>query len=248
MLAAGKGWVLAMLAMLGPKPGLRVAARGSGPGAKRRRPCPPLRAVAAWKASGRRASRRNDAKRACRPGVEQRAWEGRSQAEAAPLPTPAAAWPVNALGAPYRGLSAFSASDYRPGGRQPSACRLRVRPGDGPALSRRSSLACRRAGDQVLPQHPAMRYVTHCNGLEAARPLGQAASRGAEARVGFAQLWGGMSQVYHAYTRLHRWCIRGALPGRGVLPARKRPPPGPPSARPGASRRRPGHVLLGSGL
>ena len=76
MLATGKGWVLAMLAMLGPKPGLRVAARGSGPGAKRRRPCPPLRAGAAWKASGRRASRRIDAKRACRPGVEQRADEG----------------------------------------------------------------------------------------------------------------------------------------------------------------------------
>ena len=47
MLTAGKGWVLAMLAMLSPKPGLRVAARGSGPGAKQRRPCPPLRAVAA---------------------------------------------------------------------------------------------------------------------------------------------------------------------------------------------------------
>ena len=52
MLAAGKGWVLAMLAMLGPKPGLRVAARGSGPGAKRRRPCPPLRAVAALEGVG----------------------------------------------------------------------------------------------------------------------------------------------------------------------------------------------------
>jgi len=47
VLTAGKGWVLAVLAMLGPKPGLRVAARGSGPGAKRRRPCPPLRAAAA---------------------------------------------------------------------------------------------------------------------------------------------------------------------------------------------------------
>ena len=29
--------------------GLRVAARGCGPGAKRRRPCPPLCAVAAWR-------------------------------------------------------------------------------------------------------------------------------------------------------------------------------------------------------
>ena len=109
MLAAGKGWVLAMLAMLAAKGRLRVAARGSGPGAKRRRPCPPLRAVTCWKASGRRASRRIDAKRACRPGVEQRAGEGRSQAEAAPWPTPATAWPWNALGAPYSGFGAFPA-------------------------------------------------------------------------------------------------------------------------------------------
>ena len=36
VLAAGKGWVLAVLAMLGPK-GLRVAPRGSGPGLR-----PPL--------------------------------------------------------------------------------------------------------------------------------------------------------------------------------------------------------------
>ena len=48
VLAAGKGWVLAMLAMLAAKRRLRVAARGSGPGAKRRRPCPPLRAAAPW--------------------------------------------------------------------------------------------------------------------------------------------------------------------------------------------------------
>ena len=47
MLAAGKGRVLAVLAMLAPKRALCVAARGSGPGAKRRRPCPPLCAVAA---------------------------------------------------------------------------------------------------------------------------------------------------------------------------------------------------------
>ena len=84
VLAAGKGWVLAMLAMLAAKGRLRVAARGSGPGAKRRRPCPPLRAAAAWKASGRRASRRIDAKRACRPGVEQRA--GEEEARRRPLP------------------------------------------------------------------------------------------------------------------------------------------------------------------
>ncbi len=47
MLAAGKGRVLPVLAMLAAKRRLRVAARGSGPGAKRRRPCPPLRAAAA---------------------------------------------------------------------------------------------------------------------------------------------------------------------------------------------------------
>lgn len=49
MLAAGKGWVfpvLAMLAMLAAKGRLRMAARGSSPVAKRRRPCPPLRAAA----------------------------------------------------------------------------------------------------------------------------------------------------------------------------------------------------------
>ena len=50
VLAAGKGWVLPVLAMLAAKRRLRVAARGSGPGAKRRRPCPPLRAAAAgWR-------------------------------------------------------------------------------------------------------------------------------------------------------------------------------------------------------
>jgi len=47
VLAAGKGRVLPVLAMLAAKRRLRVAARGSGPGAKRRRPCPPLRAAAA---------------------------------------------------------------------------------------------------------------------------------------------------------------------------------------------------------
>ena len=48
VLAAGKGWVLPVLAMLAATR-LCVAARGSGPGAKRRRPCPPLRAVAGWR-------------------------------------------------------------------------------------------------------------------------------------------------------------------------------------------------------
>jgi len=49
VLAAGKGRVLPVLAMLAAKRRLRVAARGSGPGAKQRRPCPPLRAVTARK-------------------------------------------------------------------------------------------------------------------------------------------------------------------------------------------------------
>ena len=48
VLATGKGWVLAMLAMLAAKGRLRVAARGSGPGAKPRRPCPPL-CAGAWR-------------------------------------------------------------------------------------------------------------------------------------------------------------------------------------------------------
>ena len=43
MLAAGKGWVLPVLAAKGR---LRMAARGSSPVAKRRRPCPPLRVAA----------------------------------------------------------------------------------------------------------------------------------------------------------------------------------------------------------
>ena len=50
VLAPGKGWVLAMLPMLPAKWRVRVGPRGSGPGAKRRRPCPPLRAAAAgWR-------------------------------------------------------------------------------------------------------------------------------------------------------------------------------------------------------
>ena len=73
VLAAGKGWVLAMLPVLPAKQRVRAGPRGSGPGAKRRRPCPPLRAAAA---RGRRDEGRPAAstpKRACRPGVEQRA-------------------------------------------------------------------------------------------------------------------------------------------------------------------------------
>ena len=46
MLAAGKGWVLAMLAMLGPKPGLRVAARGCAWLRSRRQAAPPLPSAA----------------------------------------------------------------------------------------------------------------------------------------------------------------------------------------------------------
>jgi len=52
VLAAGKGRVLPVLAMLAAKRRLRVAVRGSGPGAKRRRPCPPLRAAAAGRRRG----------------------------------------------------------------------------------------------------------------------------------------------------------------------------------------------------
>ena len=48
MLAAGKEWVLPVLATRSARSrALRVAAPGSGPVAKGRRPCPPLRAVAA---------------------------------------------------------------------------------------------------------------------------------------------------------------------------------------------------------
>ena len=57
MLATGKGWVLAMLPVLPAKRRVRAGPRGSGPGAKRRRPCPPLRAAAAW---GRRDEGRPD--------------------------------------------------------------------------------------------------------------------------------------------------------------------------------------------
>jgi len=83
VLAAGKGWVLPVLAMLAAKGRLRVAARGSGPGAKRRRPCPPLRAVpcGGYRDEGRPAT--TDAQGRCRAGVEQRAdlawtwsWQG----------------------------------------------------------------------------------------------------------------------------------------------------------------------------
>ena len=47
VLATGKGWVLAMLPVLPAKRRVRAGPRGSGPGAKRRRPCSPLRAAAA---------------------------------------------------------------------------------------------------------------------------------------------------------------------------------------------------------
>ena len=72
MLAAGKGWVLAVLAMLGPK-GLRVAARGSGPGLR-----PPLPSAARHgppEASGREPSRPSTRKRRL-PGAPGRtgAW------------------------------------------------------------------------------------------------------------------------------------------------------------------------------
>ena len=66
MLAAGKGWVLPVLAMLAAERRLRVAARGSGPGAKRRRPCPPLRAATAgWR---RDEGRPDSSTRGLRPG------------------------------------------------------------------------------------------------------------------------------------------------------------------------------------
>ena len=73
VLTTGKGWVLAMLAMLSPKPGLRVAARGSGPGAKQRRPCPPLRAGTGKRRRDEGRPTASTPKKPCRAGVEQRA-------------------------------------------------------------------------------------------------------------------------------------------------------------------------------
>ena len=79
VLAAGKGWVLAVLAMLAPKRALRVAARGCGPGAKRRRPCPPLRAAARWRCRDEGRPATTTPQERCRAGVEQRAAQGRFQ-------------------------------------------------------------------------------------------------------------------------------------------------------------------------
>jgi len=58
-------------------------------------------------ASGRRASRPIDSRPPA--GVEQKADKEAGQTDAAPSPTPAAAWAVNALGTPYSGFREFSA-------------------------------------------------------------------------------------------------------------------------------------------
>ena len=71
VLAAGKGWVLAMLPVLPAKRRVRAGPRGSGPGAKRRRPCPPLRAAAAGRRRDEGRPRRIDSWPPAR--VEQRA-------------------------------------------------------------------------------------------------------------------------------------------------------------------------------
>jgi hypothetical protein len=71
VLAAGKGWVLAVLAMLAPEAGRCARLRS------RRQAAPPLPSAAhraVTEVSGRRASRHNDAPRGpAGPGVEQRA-------------------------------------------------------------------------------------------------------------------------------------------------------------------------------
>ena len=86
MLAAGKGWVLPVLAMLAAEWRLRVAARGSGPGAKRRRPCPPLRAVPnrGCRDEGRPAT--TDAPRALPRGRRTKGWTGKRAREGGPQP------------------------------------------------------------------------------------------------------------------------------------------------------------------
>ena len=66
VLGAVKGRVLAVLAMLAPLRALRVAARGCGPGAKRRRPRPALRAAAYG--GGRDEERPDPSPRGLRPG------------------------------------------------------------------------------------------------------------------------------------------------------------------------------------
>ena len=76
MLATGKGWVLPVLAMLAAKRRLRVAARGSGPGAKRRRPCPPLCAEAEWRCRDEGCPATPTLQERCRAGVEQRVLGG----------------------------------------------------------------------------------------------------------------------------------------------------------------------------
>ena len=69
--------------------GLRVAARGSGPGAQAAPPLPSAARRSHREVSGRRASRHIDAKRACRPSVEQRADRGKQGSQYFLPPTPA---------------------------------------------------------------------------------------------------------------------------------------------------------------
>ena len=78
VLATGKGWVLAVLAMLTPEAGRCAWLRAAPVPAPRA--APPLPSAARRshrRVLGQRASRHIDAKRACRPGVEQRAEEGK---------------------------------------------------------------------------------------------------------------------------------------------------------------------------
>jgi len=73
VLAPSKGWVLAMLAMLGPSGPARGCAWLRSRRPKRRRPCPALCSVTA---GGRRDEGRpatTTPKKPCRAGVEQRA-------------------------------------------------------------------------------------------------------------------------------------------------------------------------------
>ena len=79
MLATGKGWVLPVLAMLAATR-LRVAARGSGPGAKRRRPCPPLRAGAGWRRRDGRRPAPSTRSAFQAPRVEQKAAQEQEEA------------------------------------------------------------------------------------------------------------------------------------------------------------------------
>ena len=146
--------------MLAPKRALRVAPRGSGPGAKRRRPCPPLRAAAPW--TGRDEGRPDQSTRGLRPGSnngldKEASWPGRKAAQSGADGSGSACCGLPSAGPPNRSrqpawmtASAWLAIGFQEPGRchsgtaasaRPEAMAARTRPPT--ALLRERDRLCR---------------------------------------------------------------------------------------------------------